>query len=80
MNCPFPNPKNKPNHFISEPSLTQGHTVRRDTLIIFLINIVSDICFGLIQLLSNFCIYFNTSINQENQFQSTPPYFAALIY
>ena len=42
--------------------------VLQDTLIIFWLNNVSVLVNG----------WFGTSINQENQFQSIPPYFMAL--
>ena len=57
----------------------QGLIVRRDPLIIFLITNVNDMYLSQKCSTINFHVCFGTSINQENQFQSIPPYFMALI-
>ena len=41
-------------------------------------NNVSDMYLGLLYPVTNFYIWFGTAINQENQFQSIPPYIMAL--
>ena len=58
---------------------TQGHIVRRYTLIIFWESNVSDTYFGLIQPATNFYIWFGISMNQENEFERIPPYSMVLI-
>ena len=46
----------------------------------FLMNNVSDIWSDITsQLLTSTYVWFDTSINQEIQFQSIPPYFMALV-
>ena len=60
-------------------STTQGHKVRRDTLIFFLDKNVRDMSFGLIYPATKFYVWFSTIINQENQFQGIPPYIMFLV-
>ena len=47
----------------------EGYKVRRDTLIIFLINNLSGMYFSLIYAYSLFYVWFGTSINQKNSFK-----------
>ena len=59
-------------------SLNPGHILRRYNFIDEDCEWYGDMYLSLFQPAANFNVWFGTSVNQENEYESIPPYFMAL--